>query len=332
MYGASNTFYLAYKYSLQPAPGSVNIFIMERLRVGVVGVGHLGRIHARIYKQLSGCQLTAVCDTDDARLKEISQELGVAGFCEHRKLFGMVDAVSIATPARSHFAIASDFLLHNIHTLVEKPFTSDLGQADSLIKTAAKNKLILQVGHIERFNSAFAATKELIVNPRFIECHRLSPFPNRSLDIGVVLDVMIHDIDIVLGLVSSPVRRIDAVGIDVLTPHEDIANARITFKNGCVANLTASRVSDEVMRKIRIFQKNTYISLDYKEARACQYKKDGRQIIKSDLPIEKEQPLQKELASFLECVINNARPLVCGKTARDALSLALEIQKRIWTG
>ena len=190
--------------------------------------------------------------------------------------------------------------------------------------------MILQVGHIERFNSAFGATLQLINNPKFIECHRLSSFPNRSLDIGVVLDVMIHDIDIILGLVPSKIKKIESVGINVLTQFDDIANARITFENGCVANLTASRVSDEVMRKIRIFQKDTYISLDYKNAAACIYKKDGEKITKQNLPIEKEQPLQKELAAFVNCVINHTQPLVSGPVARDALAVALQIENQIW--
>jgi predicted dehydrogenase len=186
------------------------------------------------------------------------------------------------------------------------------------------------VGHVERFNSAFAATLRLIKDPQFIECHRLSPFPQRSLDIGVVLDLMIHDIDIVLGLVNSPIKKIEAVGIPVLTPLEDIANARITFKNGCVCNLTASRVSDEWMRKIRIFQKNTYISLDYKNEEAFVYRKTDSRITKEALPIEKEQPLKKELASFIDCIIQNKAPIVSGEVARQALATAFGISKLIW--
>jgi predicted dehydrogenase len=237
-----------------------------------------------------------------------------------------------------------------VHTLVEKPFTLTLKEADDLIKISRKHKLILQVGHIERFNSAFSATLKIIKAPKFIECHRLSSFPNRSLDVGAVLDIMIHDIDIVLGLVNSPLKRIESVGVNVLTKFEDIANARLTFKNGCIANLTASRVSDETMRKIRIFQEDTYISLDYKNAEASVYRRankgDGSifpefnsrkiepsplfQITKENLPIEKEQPLQKELESFIACVINKTTPLVSGPVAREALVVALQIQKQIW--
>jgi len=306
------------------------IFSMDKIRIGVVGVGHLGSIHARIYKELETCSLVGVCDIDNSRLAEISRNLNVPGFTDYKELLGKVDAVSIATPTKLHYQVASDFLKHNVHTLVEKPFTTNLEEADSLIKLAAKNKLILQVGHIERFNSAFAATQKLIRHPKFIECHRLSPFPNRSLDVGAVLDIMIHDIDIILGLVPSVIKKIESVGVNVLTQFEDIANARITFKNGCVANLTASRVSDEFMRRIRIFQKDTYISLDYKDAKASVYKKTGLAITKEDLPIEKEQPLQKELESFLDCIIKHLEPIVSGKVAREALAIALKIQNQIW--
>ena len=300
------------------------------IKIAVIGVGHLGSIHAKIYKEIPNCFLAGVCDCDPKQLGEVSRTLNVPGYTDYRELFGKVDAVSVATPTKLHFSIAADCLKHNIHTLVEKPFTPTLKEADQLIKIARKNKLILQVGHIERFNSAFAATLKLIKEPKFIECHRLSPFPNRSLDIGAVLDVMIHDIDIVLGLVNSPIKKIESVGIPVLTQFEDIANTRLTFKNGCIANLTASRISDEWLRKIRIFQKDTYISLDYKEAKACVYRKDGLQISKVDLPIEKEQPLQKELQSFIDCVTTHKEPLVSGPVAREALKVALEIQKQIW--
>jgi predicted dehydrogenase len=254
----------------------------------------------------------------------------VLGFSDYRELFGKIDAASIAVPTRLHHEIARDFLEHNIHLLVEKPFTVSLAEADDLIESAQNKKLILQVGHIERFNSAFCATQKIIKNPKFIECHRLSTFPNRSLDVGAVLDIMIHDIDIVLGLVGSKLKKVESVGVNVLTPFEDIANARLTFENGCIANLTASRVSDEVMRKIRIFQEDTYISLDYKNAAASVYRRAQGKITKEGLPIEKEQPLQKELASFIDCVINKKTPLVSGPVAREALAVALEIQEQIW--
>lgn len=303
---------------------------MPKVKVAVIGTGHLGSIHAKVYRDIQDCQLVGVCDINQERLKQVSSSLGVAAYSDYRDILGQAEAVSVATPTNSHSEIASYFLKNGVHTLVEKPFTTSLKEADKLIRIARMNRAILQVGHIERFNSAFWATKKLIKEPRFIECHRLSPFPNRSLDVGAVLDIMIHDIDIVLGLVLTKIKKIEAVGVGVLTRFEDIANARISFQNGCVANLTASRVSDETMRKIRIFQKDTYISLDYKDAKASVYKKDGNAITKEDLPIEKEQPLQKELLSFIECVRENKEPLVTGEVARQALKAALQIQGQIW--
>ena len=303
---------------------------MAKINVAVVGVGRLGEIHAKIYKELENVNLVAVCDTDKERLNNVSSSLGVKGVSNYNDLVGTVEAVSVAVPTVLHFEVANKFLKNNVHALVEKPFTTTLKEADKLIRIARKKRLILQVGHIERFNSAFSATQKLIKDPKFIECHRLSPFPNRSLDIGVVLDLMIHDIDIVLGLVNSPIKRIEAVGVCVLTTLEDIANARITFKNGCICNLTASRISDEWMRKIRIFLENAYISLDYKNEEAFIYKKEGTSISKESLPIEKEQPLQKELSHFIACVLENKEPLVSGQIARAALCVALEIQKQIW--
>lgn len=303
---------------------------MHKVKIAVIGAGHLGSRHAKLYTEIEGADLVGVCDVNPAKLNIITAELGIEGTNDYRGLFGKVDAVSIAVPTNMHYKIARDFLSHGVHTLVEKPFTTDLKEADSLIALAEKSKLILQVGHVERFNSAFAATQKLIKNPRFIECHRLSPFPNRSLDIGVVLDLMIHDIDIVLGLVDSKVKKIEAVGVPVLTRFEDIANCRLTFRNGCVTNLTASRISDEWMRKIRIFLENAYISLDYRNEAAFVYKKSPSGITKESLPIEKEQPLKKELEGFIDCVANTKPPLVSGPVARQALAVALEVQKLIW--
>ncbi|MCX7661776.1 MAG: Gfo/Idh/MocA family oxidoreductase, partial [Candidatus Omnitrophica bacterium] len=236
----------------------------------------------------------------------------------------------IATPTSSHYTVAYEFLKRGICVLIEKPFTVSLWQANQLIKLAKKNNLILQVGHVERFNSAFCTVQKIIKNPRFIECHRLSNFPKRSLDVGVVLDLMIHDIDIILSLVNSEIKKIEAVGVNVLTPFEDIANARISFENGCICNLTASRISDEVVRKIRIFTDKFYISLDYKQEEAFLYKRIGSEIIKEVLPIEREEPLKRELNHFIECVLYQRRPLVPGEIAKEVLSVALKIQRKIW--
>lgn len=303
---------------------------MQDLRVAVIGIGYLGSIHARLYRELPGCKLIGVCDTDPVKLAAATSELQIPGFHDHRELLGKVDAVSVAVPTKAHYQVASDFLKKGIHTLVEKPFTVDLKEADTLIRLARRSKSILQVGHVERFNSAFAAVQKLITVPRFIECHRLSQFPRRSLDIGVILDLMIHDIDIILGLVKSPLKKFEAVGVPVLTPYEDIANARLTFANGCVCNLTASRISDDPTRKIRIFQNDAYISLDYKNEQAHVYRKSAAGITKDALPIEREQPLKKELASFLESAATGNPPLVDGPTGRAALEVALKIRNAVW--
>ncbi len=315
-----------------------------KINVAVIGVGRLGSSHARVYKELPQAHLVGVCDSEHSRALSVAESLQTRPFFDYKELFSKTQAVSIATPTLTHYSIAKDFLSAGIDVLVEKPFTTTLKEADTLLAYAQKNKTIVQVGHIERFNSAFSAIKHICNEPKFIEVHRLSGFPGRSLDIGVVLDLMIHDIDIVLGLVNSPIKRIEAVGINVLTQYEDIANVRITFQNGCVANLTASRISDESMRKIRIFLRNTYISLDYKNEEADIYRKVGDQpegndwassipsqkITKESVWIKKEEPLKKELSSFLDCVNHRNKPLVSGLEGRQALKVALQIKNLIW--
>lgn len=301
------------------------LFTMSKLKVGVIGIGRLGSIHTRVYTELNQAELVGICDIDPKKLEPAVKQYNVQGFSNYKDLFGKVDAVSIAVPTNKHFEIAKDFIEKNIHLLIEKPITNNLTQAEELIKLAKKHQVTLQVGHVERFNSAFTAVQKIVKNPRFIECHRLSPFPHRSLDIGVVLDVMIHDIDIILGLVKSEIRSVEAVGVPVLTTFEDIANVRLTFKDGCVCNLTASRISEEAMRKIRIFLSDTYISLDYGSQEAFLYRKENKQIIKESLPIEKEEPLKREIESFIDCVINKKRPLVSGEEAYQALQLSDKI-------
>ena len=262
--------------------------------------------------------------------KPLGRQYHVPIVQDYRDIPGPIDAVSICTPTITHAEIASYFLNKGVHTFVEKPITYSLEEADELIKLAEQKNLKLQVGHVERFNSAFTTIEPIAQNPLFIECHRLNLFPNRSLDIGVVMDVMIHDIDIVLGLVKSPIKDIQAVGINVLTDKEDIANARLTFANGCVCNVTASRISPEVTRKIRLFTKNAYISLDYAKQEASIYSKDERGIHKRNIPIEKEEPLKKELEHFLDCVREDQQPKVSGVEGREALKVALEITQKIW--
>ncbi|MFC1646067.1 lipid-A-disaccharide synthase [Candidatus Omnitrophota bacterium] len=302
---------------------------MHKLRVGVIGIGRLGSVHTRVYDELDKVDLVGICDIDPKKLDQAAKQFKAPPFLNHKELIDKVDAISIAVPTNKHHEIAKDFIKKGIHLLIEKPITNDLAQAKELIELSKRHKAILQVGHVERFNSAFTAVEKIVKNPRFIECHRLSPFPHRSLDIGVVLDVMIHDIDIVLGLVKSNIKSVEAVGVPVLTPYEDIANVRLTFDNGCVCNLTASRVSEEAMRKIRIFLSDTYISLDYGSQEAFLYKKEIGQIRKESLPIEKEEPLKREIESFIDCVKNNKRPLVSGEEAYQALELSDKILKEI---
>jgi predicted dehydrogenase len=304
---------------------------MKKLNVAVIGLGHLGSKHLRVYSELKDTvNLVAVCDHHDAKGKPLAQQYGIPFVKDYRNLPDGIDAVSICTPTVTHCAIGRYFLERGIHTLIEKPITMNLEEADILISLAQKNNLKLQVGHVERFNSAFQTIQKIVKDPLFIECHRLNPFPNRSLDIGVVMDLMIHDIDIILGLIKYPIKDIQAVGVPVLTKLEDIANVRLTFTNGSVCNITASRISPETMRKIRIFLKTAYISLDYVEQKAFMYRKNLLAISKDGIPIEKEEPLKKELESFVECVLKDKKPVVSGVEARDALRVALEITDKIW--
>ncbi|MDD5138152.1 MAG: Gfo/Idh/MocA family oxidoreductase [Candidatus Omnitrophica bacterium] len=297
----------------------------HELKVAVIGCGRLGSIHARVYTEIPHVRLIGVCDIDAVRAEQLAQTHHTQAFTDCQKLIPQADIVSIATPTSTHFEVARLAITQRKHVLIEKPITNDLRQARKLIGLARRSGVILQVGHVERFNAAFVATQKIVHHPRFIECHRLSPFPNRSLDIGVVFDLMIHDIDIILGLIPSRITHIDAVGVNVLTPFEDIANVRLHFRNGCIVNLTASRISDEVMRKIRIFLKDTYVSLDYQAQEAFAYKKENHSITKTAIPIEKEEPIKKEIESFTVCVRNHRKPVVSGVEAYEALKLATKI-------
>jgi predicted dehydrogenase len=305
---------------------------MKKLKVAVIGVGHLGSRHLKTYHQLKDIvELVGISDLDQDQGQKLAREFHTLFFPDYHELIGKVDAVSICTPTSSHCAVGLAFLNAGIHTLIEKPIAMDVAEADQLVAAAQSKNLKLQIGHIERFNNAFQAIKDIARDAKFIECHRLNHFPNRSLDIGVVMDLMIHDIDIVQGLVNTPVVDIQAIGINVLTDKDDIANVRLTFANKAVCNLTASRISPEVMRKIRIFIPNAYISLDYVKQEAFIYRKEGTAINRSSLPIEKEEPLKRELAHFIECVREDKKPIVSGIEGRDALKTALAIQKIIWT-
>ena len=298
---------------------------MNPLKVAVIGVGHLGTIHARVYSELQSAQLVAVCDTAPDRARQVADQFHCRPETDFRKLLKEVEAVSIAVPTHDHFKIAKAFLARGIHVLVEKPITRTVQEADRLLKLAEKSRAVLQVGHVERFNAVLRKVQASLTNPRFIEVHRLAPFQPRGTEVGVVLDLMIHDIDILLGLVKSPIRRIDAVGVKVLTPFEDIANARVTFQNGSVANLTASRISKEAMRKFRIFQSDTYVSMDFLGQGVDIFRHNNGMISHEKLTISGEEPLKAELASFLEAVRHQCAPPVSGQEAREALAVALKV-------
>ena len=302
---------------------------MKTLRVGVVGVGHIGKNHARLYAELSGKQFTAIYDTDQARALRLAEEFGIAAAASLEEFTEQVDAVSIATPTNTHFDIARELLTRGKHLLIEKPIAENTAHATELAELAAARGLVLQVGHVERFNPVLSALEKWLTNPRFIEAHRLSPYPNRSTDIGVVLDLMIHDLEIILHLVRSPVQTIDAVGVPVMGHGEDIANARIRFENGCVANITSSRISPEQMRKIRVFQENAYLSLDYQNQSGEMHRRTAEGITREEVEIEREEPLKRQLASFIECAQTGRAPKVSGFQAAAALELAVEITKRI---
>ena len=310
---------------------------MEKLRVGVVGVGYLGQHHARIYSELKNAELVGVVDVDFERAKEIAKKFKTQALKSHEDLFGKVDAVSIVAPTVHHHALAKAFFEAGSDVLLEKPITVTVEEADELINISDAKGRIFQVGHLERFNSAVVKMVEMTTTPKFIECNRLSPFPDRSTDVDVVLDLMIHDIDIIMSLVKSPVKTISGVGIPVISKNVDIANARIEFESGCVANITSSRISIKKERKIRLFQPDTYISLNYQDQEIYAYhripnKKDpeGRpDIVGGKVKVKKEEPLKAELAAFLSSVAARTRPLVSGREGREALGVAMRVQQEI---
>jgi predicted dehydrogenase len=302
---------------------------MSVLRVGVAGVGHIGSNHARIYAELPSVEFSAVYDIDAARGKAIAKKYAVTAAKSLEEFADLVDAVSVATPTSTHHAIAHPLLTLGKHLLVEKPITENTREASELVDLAARRRLVLQVGHVERFNPILSALEARLGHPRFIEAHRLSPYPDRSTDIGVVLDLMIHDLEVILHLVRSPVQHIDAVGVPVLSRGEDIANARLRFQNGCVANITSSRISPERMRKIRVFQEDAYLSLDYQNQSGEVYRRVDGRITREKVQVEREEPLKRQLMSFAECASTGREPRVSGSQATAALELAVEITKRV---
>jgi len=302
---------------------------MKKLRIGVVGVGHIGSNHARIYSELPNAQLVGILDIDPARADEIGGKYKAKAVASLNEFAGMIDAASVATPTSAHFSIARDLLAQGKHLLIEKPITEKTSDARDLAQMAAEKGLVLQVGHVERFNPVLSALEQRLTHPRFIEAHRLSSYPNRSTEIGVVLDLMIHDLEIILHLVDSMVENIDAVGVPVLSRGEDIANARLRFASGCIANVTSSRISPERMRKIRVFQEDAYLSLDYQGQSGEIYRRVDGQITREPVAIEKEEPLRQQLASFVDCALTGGEPRVSGSHAAAALELAVEITRRI---
>ena len=307
---------------------------MDKVRVAVIGVGALGQHHARVYASLPEASLVGVVDTFPGRAEEVARPLGTKVFEKHSDLFGKVDAVSIATPTILHAQIGEQFLKQGIHVLVEKPIAHTLEDASRLIRTARINDRVLQVGHLERFNPAVIELRKIVRKPRFFEAHRMGLFSPRSLDIDVVLDLMIHDLDIIGLLVPSPVMQLSAVGIAILTNRIDIANTRIQFEDGCVANITASRVSMEKIRKLRLFQNQEYISLDYTQQNLAVFSLNHRsetpipEILSRKIAPENKEPLYEELHAFLQAV-RGLRPIECrGEEGLRALALALQILDR----
>ncbi len=300
-----------------------------KLRAGVAGAGSMGRNHARCYSLIEEAELEAVYDADLERAKAIAEEFGAEAVDSLEALAEACDLASVAVPTVAHLPVGGELMRRGVHVLMEKPIAPNVDEAQELVKLAGEFDRILQVGHIERFNPVMRELEAKLHRPKFIEAHRLSPFPNRSIDIGVVLDLMIHDLEIILHLVKSPVESIDAVGVPVLMNSEDIANARLRFENGCVANVTASRISPERLRKIRVFQDDGYLSLDYQEQAGEMYWKEGGEIRKAPVEVEKDEPLKLELSAFVESVRDGKTPAVTGQQGTDALAIAFKITEMI---
>ena len=305
----------------------------DALRLAVIGVGHLGRHHARILSTMEGVTLSAVVDTLPERAAEIASVSNTRALTDYRDLIGEVDAVVVAVPTELHAEVAVPFLDKGTPVLVEKPMSRSLADADRMLAAARASGAMIAVGHTERHNPAGAVALRLVSAPRFIEVHRLSAFPDRSLDIDVVFDLMIHDLDVILAIVKSEVTSIEAVGVPVLTPKYDIANVRLRFASGCIANITASRISKDRVRKIRFFQPDAYLSVDYASQEVEGWRlvrKEPRPDIQGGaIPVERDEPLRRELADFVKAVRDRSAPLVDGEAGRRALVLAAEIADKM---
>ncbi len=305
---------------------------VSKIRCGVVGVGFLGQHHARIYSSMEGVELVGVCDASEARAAEIAAMYGCRAFPSPEALARECDAVSVVVPTDRHCEVASALLPLGVHLFIEKPICATSEEAAIITEAAAKSGAIVQVGHVEQFNPVVGYLERVVSSPRFITAERLAPFNPRGTEVGVVLDLMIHDIGVILQLVSSPVERIDAVGVNVLTKREDIANARIQFKSGCVANINTSRISEKKVRELRVFQSDAYLSLDYMNQCGHLLRRDAGRLVREDIPIEKGEPLRLELESFARCVATRRKPKVDAAFARMALEIALEITSQIARG
>ena len=309
---------------------------MEKLKVGVVGVGYFGQFHVEKYIKMDGVELVGVVDVDTSRAKEIGKRYRTQSFFHHADLFNKVQAVSIAVPTPFHYSMTKDFFLQGIDVLLEKPISSTLEEADELIGLAESKGLIFQVGHLERFNGALSGIEGRVKNPLFIESHRLGPFTGRGADVDVVLDLMVHDLDVILSLVNSRVKQFQAIGIPILTQYSDIANARIEFENGCVVNLTASRVSKEKIRKTRIFQSDGVLSIDYLSQKlsfskkVTPLKKGGSpEMLTEEIPVKKTDPLKAEIHSFLQSVRDREKARISGLDGKRALEMVLRLIQKI---
>lgn len=304
----------------------------QKVRVGVAGTGYLGQHHARIYSELPDCELVGIYETDDDRAAEISAKYNCRRFSTLEEMAQECDAVSVVVPTDLHCKIAVPLFEAGCHLLIEKPLCSSLEEAEQILSAAKKKSRIVQVGHVEHFNPVMAFLEEAVDQPRYITADRLAPFQLRGTEVGVVLDLMIHDIGILLQLVKSPIKRIDSVGVNVLSSTEDIANARILFENGCVANLNASRVSEKKLREIRVFQSTAYLSLDFMNQSGHLIRKDGFQLNREEIPIERDEPLKLELSAFLKSIQKSLDPKVDGRLARSALEVAIAITEQIRLG
>ena len=305
---------------------------MSMLRAAVIGVGYLGNFHAQKYAALPGVELVGVVDINPARAGEIAAAVGTRAYSDHRELLGRVDAVSVVVPTQCHHAVARDFLSAGVHVLIEKPITVTIAEADELIAIAEQQQVVFQVGHLERFNPVLVALDGLLNAPLFIDSVRIAPFKQRGIDVNVVLDLMIHDIELIQHIVGSPVERIDAIGAPVFTGEEDIANARIVFENGCVANVTSSRISLKSERKMRIFQRDAYITLDFRNRKVLVAQKGAGELLPgipnvlvNERELGQDDALLNEICSFTEAIHQGIRPRVSGREGRMALETALKI-------